>query len=360
MRHKLTLISVTSLAICMAANVVHAKSKTYGKTKGWTVFYNVPKQSCTAIGRQDKQGTSLGFAWFFRTGYWSVGLYNRRWTLQKGTKIPASVYIDNRLLVRRDMRVASPRLILLTIAKKRGNESNIAFREFQNGNSVRFNWAGGNSTRANLYGTKDALAMMARCAGKMAKLIRNRKNPAISQPNNGQPSIGQPSATQPQRAVSSNTTGRKKSWTVARPQALGNFRTLMAGMPNLRYTIVPPKPGREKTVNFTLPTGQVGKFFAFAGRTTTADKAMNSVISVRQKNCPGELATVTKRLPSTDGSVIRRVKMLCKITAQRSLTTTTMVIWKPSGLLMVLSISGRTRAPGANGFGTAGSKKLDL
>ena len=69
MRHKLTLISVTSLAKCMAANVAHAKSKTYGKTKSWTVFYNVPKESCTAIGRQDKQGTSLRFAWFFRTGY---------------------------------------------------------------------------------------------------------------------------------------------------------------------------------------------------------------------------------------------------------------------------------------------------
>ncbi len=343
-RLNITLISMTSLAVLMAAHSAHAKSKTYGKTNGWTVFYNVQKQSCTAIGRQDKRGTSLGFAWFFRTGYWSVGLFNNRWTLRKGSKIPASVYIDNKLLVRRDMRVVSPKLVLLTIAKKRGNESIVAFRNFQNGRTVQFNWAGGNSSRASLYGTKSALAMMARCAGKMAKLIRNRA------PNAGQPS----------GLVSSNRTGNKASWTVNRTQALGTFRKLMATMPKLQYQIRPSQPGREKTINFTLRSGRVGKFFAFAGKTATADKAMASVISVRQKNCPGELATVTKRLPSTDGSVIRRVKMLCKLGAQNTQTTTTLVIRKPSGLLMVLSISGRNAAPGTTGVGSTGKKPLDL
>ena len=134
----------------------------------------------------------------------------------------------------------------------------------------------------------------------------------------------------------------------------------MATMPKLRYQISPPKPGREKTINFALTSGQVGKFFALAGKTATADKAMASVISVRQKNCLGELATVSKRLPSTDGSVIRRVKMLCKLPGRKSITTTTLVIRKPAGLLMILSISGRTRAPGKSCFGTAGSKQLDL
>ncbi len=344
MRSKVTLISIAAMTLFASAGIVHGKSKSYGKVKGWSVFYNVPKQSCTAIGRQDKSGTSLGFAWFFRTGYWSVGLFNRRWTLNQGSKIPASIYIDGKLLVRRDMRVASPKLILLTIAKKRGNESVVAFREFQNGNTVRFNWAGGNSTRSSLYGTKDALAMLARCAGKMAKLIRNRN-----------PAIGQPSAAAP-----SSAPRRKASWTVGRTRAMGTFRKLMASMPKLRYQIRPPKPGREKTINFTLTSGHLGKFFAFAGKTTTADKAMASVISVRQKNCPGELATVTKRLPSTDGSVIRRVKMLCKSSTQGSITTTTLVIRKPSGLLMVLSISGRSAAPGASGFDSVGSKKIDL
>jgi hypothetical protein len=87
---------------------------------------------------------------------------------------------------------------------------------------------------------------------------------------------------------------------------------------------------------------------AARGQTATADDYVGSISGQDSKACKGTFGSIVKRLPSTEGSLIRQLIAKC---AEKGLTTNTVatVVRKPDGLLVKATVIAPL-ASSAGGF----------
>ncbi len=299
---------------CLLASLlgssVMAEPSYYASVRGWAVSYNVGDVSCLAASQPNTQGTQLMFNWRHADSAWWVALSNPRWKLKVGQRIPASIYVDRDLLVRRRMKVVTPQTVVLPIMKSGGYESSHAFDELGAGRLLRVRWSGGSETQMGLYGSRAALLKLSECAGHVQTVAEARKKPRKT-------------------AVASY-----KVEAVPREAALV-FVTNMFSKAGLTGFELLPVTDRENAhvVNYRLADGTVGSFSARRGQTASADNYVAMVTSHLSKACDGTFGSVIEKLPSTDGTVLRKLSTRCASGAGESAIETT-VIRRPDGLLI--------------------------
>ena len=102
------------------------------------------------------------------------------------------------------------------------------------------------------------------------------------------------------------------------------------------YNINPPTP-KSHAVSYTLADGTIGSLVAARGRdTVSADEYAGSTISQLSGLCTGDFLSGKETVPSTDGTVIRKVKSVCRADGTGVVTETT-ILRRPDGLLVRLS-----------------------
>lgn len=299
---------------CLLANIFAtpaiAESSYYASVRGWSVSYNARDVSCFAANQPNTHGTQLMFNWRHSDSSWWIALSNPRWKLKDGQRIPASIYVDRDLLVRRRMKVITPQTVVLPIIKARGNESSHAFDELGAGRLLRVRWSNGTETRMGLYGSRAALLKLSECAGHVQRVAETRKKPH-------------------KPAVASY-----KVELVPRETSLV-FVTNMFSKAGITGFQLLPATDRESShvVSYRLADGTLGSFSAIRGQTASADDRVAMVTSIFSKACMGTFASVIEKLPSTDGTVLRRLSTRCSSGRSGSAVETT-VIRRPDGLLI--------------------------
>lgn len=103
------------------------------------------------------------------------------------------------------------------------------------------------------------------------------------------------------------------------------------------YKIEVPKPD-DTAVGFELANGSYGMLAAARGNTKSADEFAGLLIGNFADACKGEFLSGKQSLPSTDGSVVRKVVTTCRSNGAENVTETT-VIRRSSGFLLALSQS---------------------
>ncbi|MFY0613098.1 MAG: hypothetical protein JXQ99_16325 [Hyphomicrobiaceae bacterium] len=200
----------------------------------------------------------------------------------------------------------------MPINKQRGDDSGRAFDELGEGNELRVLWSGGTVTRFELYGSRAALGKIAECAGKMSRLVKKRDAPQ----------------RKPQVAS-------YRYEVVPRDQALQHVANIFSKAGVAGYRFLTPKPANtnKHVVYYSLPNGSLGWFSALRGNTPSADDHAAHEFARRNKICDGSFGGEIRKLPSTDGSVIRQLVAACRGGKKQAAVEIT-IIRHPNGMLL--------------------------
>ena len=102
------------------------------------------------------------------------------------------------------------------------------------------------------------------------------------------------------------------------------------------YRIDPPKQG-SAIITFAVGDGTLGAFVAARGRDTKdAETYASGVIARWASSCGGEFLSGKQPVPSTNGSVIRKITTTCREQAS-SFVTETVVVRQQNGFLLELA-----------------------
>jgi hypothetical protein len=101
------------------------------------------------------------------------------------------------------------------------------------------------------------------------------------------------------------------------------------------YELLPPTKN-SPVVTFKLSDGTLGLMAAARGRTKSADDYASFVISNYSGLCKGSFLSGKEVVPSTDGTVIRKLTSMCNEDG-KALVTETTVIRRPDGFLIEIS-----------------------
>ena len=101
------------------------------------------------------------------------------------------------------------------------------------------------------------------------------------------------------------------------------------------YRLEPPSQGGTG-VGFTFADGTEGYLMAARGNTKSADEFGTWLLGELSKSCKGDFVSGRKSLPSTDGSVVRRIGSECR-TGEASKVMEITVIRRANGFLLSLS-----------------------
>ncbi len=96
-------------------------------------------------------------------------------------------------------------------------------------------------------------------------------------------------------------------------------------------------PAGQNNVYFAMADGRFGTFFAFTGDTLSADEAASIAISSDAEKCTGEFLSGKRSVPSTDGTVVRKVVTTCRTNGNAVLHEST-IVRKSDGFLFNLTV----------------------
>lgn len=293
----------TSLAIvaaCLCSISAYGQSV---NVAGWDV---APVAEGTAssgcmMAADYEGGTRVGLV-MFRDYSWGITLHNPKWGLAKGSKVKVEAYVDNRPLASDTAHIIEANLALLQL---RGAS---AYQALQAGQKLEL-YTNVGEVRLRLTGTAKAMSAVLGCVGRM---------------------------NEPRRTEAAQSSNSQDGIAVSRAEVTVMLANMFNAASVLGYKLLPPSGKEDGVVLFTLADGSGGAFFAFRGRgTPSADDAVGAVISSGAKDCKGDFLSGKQSLPSTDGSVIRKVVATCRGEGTAIVTETT-VVRRDSGFLLTL------------------------
>ncbi|MGI9479106.1 MAG: hypothetical protein ACR2PI_20550 [Hyphomicrobiaceae bacterium] len=320
---KKILCFASSIAVLLPT-IAHSGSeyRQYAKVRGWRISYNLDNSSCRAFSQSNSDRTHLVFEWGMGATHWHVVLYNPTWRMKPGHRIPGRVFVDRDLLLKQRLRVLTPNIIALPVAKSDSVVSHQIYREISDGNELRVVWPSGNITQFGLHGSRDALSNLSDCARDVKRTVQ-RKN-EIAAP-----------APRPARRVSTyQSQARSEEIPHAAAQRIVHKIFRHAGY--RKIVIYPSNRQLRNIVFFRLMDGRNGWFSAWRGQTLTADAYVARSISISQVRCNGTFGSQVKKVPSVDGSMIRTYSTACVDGDERDVIRST-VVRRQNGLLLALS-----------------------
>lgn len=98
------------------------------------------------------------------------------------------------------------------------------------------------------------------------------------------------------------------------------------------YTISPPS-SKFRGAEYTAVDGSRGYLVAASGNTKTADDFAGYMTESLSKDCKGQFLLGKEAVPSTDGSVVRKITTTCRDGADAQVSELT-IIRKPNGFLL--------------------------
>jgi hypothetical protein len=302
---------LATAAVCLFSLQVQAEPI---RVAGWEIrtFPDSGERAGCMMSANYRDGTRMSIV-MLRSYTWALGLANRSWGLVKGQKIRTSAYVDNRLIASGSAEVLDDNLALLSL------EGAAAYGALRAGQSLELVTPRG---RPNflLTGTDKAMGAVLECVRILNASAQTAE--ASTAPKNDYQAVPTTEATV--------------------------LVTNMLNAASIRgYQLIPPKSDNG-TVHFNLSDGSMGFFFAFRGKgTPSADDAATSVINSEATGCKGDFASGKQAVPSTDGSVIRKVVTTCRSDATPIVTETT-IVRRDSGFLITLGRSGTGNGIGLN------------
>lgn len=253
-------------------------------------------------------------------GSWGLVFSHPRWELREGQEITASVTVDGTAIARGTAKIIGPRLILLPL------QGGAAFSALQGGQSMRVITSIGrigNELPFSLRGTRAAMDAVTDCVRNYRETTRT---PA-----------------RPQSAPPATAGSRHTPVPAAEAMAMINNMLAAAGVSGHQFD----KPSGD-LVTWRLPDGSRGSFFAFRNWNSPIEQAVANVTEVARKGCNGgDLGTMEKSVPTSDGSLVRNVSIACRGGGNDSTVTWTLVR-RLDGLLMCFTQSGGTGGGGGD------------
>lgn len=310
----------TSLALVTACLYSISAQAQSVNVAGWDVGRFVEGNAAAGcMMTADYQGgTRVGIV-MFRDYSWGLTLHNASWGLAKGSKVRVEAYVDTRPLTSGSAHIIAPNLALLEL------QGASAYQALQAGHRLEL-YTNVGDVRLRLTGTSKAMSAVLGCVGRINEQPRNE----AAQSSNSQNGIA-----------------------VSRAEAAVMLANMFNAASVRGYKLLPPSGKEDGIVLFTLADGSGGAFFAFRGRgTPSADDAVGAVISSDAADCKGDFLSGKQSLPSTDGSVIRKIVATCRGEGMATVTETT-IIRRENGFLLTFQ-QARPEQPSLGDANTVG------
>lgn len=281
--------------------------------------------ACLMSAKYDS-GTTIGVM-MNAEGNWGLVFGHPRWRLREGEAITATVNVDGLVVARGTAKILGRSLILMPL------QGAGAYAALQAGNAMRVTTSiGAISNRAfNLSGTRVGMDAVIDCA---------RNNRGTSR----QPSVAPPPAT-----------SRNQQTPVPAAEAMAMLNNMLAKAGISGHQFETP---RGNTITWYLPDGTRGSFFAYRNWNAPIEQAIAAVTEVARSDCKGgDLGTMEKAVPTSDGSIVRKIAVACRLAGKdRNITWT--LVRRADGLL--LSFTHADQPPAAAGKDDGGrSRQLD-
>lgn len=323
----LRLVSVAA-PLLLAASVATAQQKVGPWDVGPSYADRTGEFSFCLMNSTYQDRTSVGVMMTPQEA-WGLLFSHPRWQLREGQSITATVTVDGTTVARGSAKIMGERLILLPLAG--GN----AFGALQGGHGMRVTTSIGrigNELPFSLRGTRAAMEAVVDCVRQYRGTTRAPARPSA------------PPAT---------SNNRQSPVPAAEAMAMINNMLAKAGVSGHEFD----KPSGN-TVTWRLPDGTRGAFFAFRNWNAPIEQAVANVTEVARKECKGgDLGTIERSVPTSDGSLVRHVAIACRggaVTTDMNWT----LVRKLDGLLMCFTHSGGT--PGAGAGSGEGSRPNQL
>lgn len=238
---------------------------------------------------------------------WGIGFFNGSWKLAPDGSTPATLIIDGVTVTSGTAKHLGKDLAYLPLG------GSAAYTALQKGYSLDVVTPIG-KLNFQLSGTARAMAAVLECVD-----LVNGKTPSTPL---------SPPASQPAAATFQ---------LVSQAESLVLLTNLLNASGVAGYRLERPAAD-SNAARFTLPDGSEGRLIAARGNTKSADDYANVLIETLSKDCKGDFVSGRQNLPTTDGSVARKVVSTCK-TGQNVKVTESTVLRYASGYLMNLSLT---------------------
>ena len=253
---------------------------------------------------------------------WGLGLINNLWSLRPEETTNVSVYIDSMFITSGTAKHIDQTMAYLPLSGL------TVYRALQVGNWLELRTPYGN-LKYGLAGTRNAMNDLLRCVVRLNQESASTASIAQEGPAN------------------SGNESTDKFYRLNEGEAAVMLANLLNAAGVRGFRIDPPQPN-SGFASYSLADGTRGWFVAARGReTTNADDYSGYVLSQLTSSCKGEFLSAKQSVPSSDGTVIRKLVSTCRVNGVGTITETT-IIRKPDGFLAELSQS-YIRATSTNG-----------
>jgi hypothetical protein len=280
--------------------------------------------ACLMSAKYDS-GTTIGVM-MNAEGNWGLVFGHPRWRLREGEAITATVNVDGLVVARGAAKILGKDLILMPL------QGAGAYAALQAGHAMRVTTSiGAISNRAfNLSGTRVGMDAVIECVRTSGGTSR-------------QPSPAPPPAT-----------SRNQQSPVPAAEAMAMLNNMLAKAGVSGHQFETPK---GNTITWYLPDGRRGSFFAYRNWNAPIDQAISAVTEVARADCKGgDLGTMEKAVPTSDGSIVRKIAVACRLAGNdRNITWT--LVRRADGLL--LSFTHADQSPAAGPEDGERSRQLD-
>lgn len=291
---------LATIIFCFAAPALsqYVPGKVAG---GWQMARDDARESCVALGGTGTGGTSIAFSWTSRNNYWSINLTNENWNLDPNKYYFANVYVDSDFLFKRQLVPATHKLAYLRIWKNK--DSRRAIKELSDGRKLIILFESRRIREEfHLQGSAAALDALSSCAGDYGKSNTRKPAPLVS-------------------------AGEPEFKPANRDKAITALDRIMKAM-ELSYKVL---PNTTNSYRVTFESNQsIGLFYVATNDRRTADEIVGIETSLEQTNCEGDFTSTVKRIPTTDGSILRTLFGYCKTGSGALIATTTVISQLPT------------------------------
>lgn len=281
---------------------------------GWEIRHWITDRTPTGCYMSGSFQDGTRFSIVVTTKYqWALGLSNSQWTLRKDGTTDVAAYVDRKFVASgKATHLNSTTAVLPLIGAE-------PYRALQTGQRLDLQTPYGNLNFA-LTGTGKAMYAVLDCVDTLV-------GPAKAKTPGSDSAVSQAAAT----------------------VLLANILNA-AGITG--YRLDPPKAGND-AVTFRLADGTSGVFRASNGHgPQSPDEAATSILGITSNACKGEFVSGKQTVPSTDGSIVRKLLTTCKVGDKAQVSETT-IIRESDGFLIQLThvLSQSTLAATMEGAG---------
>jgi len=238
---------------------------------------------------------------------WGIMLSNPNWNLKKNEKIEMQLAVDG-------IPIESP--------TANATDKNSVTIPLKNPSAFKALQVGRNLVISNVYGKYPfVLEGTERAMNSLLDCMKTQKE-ATNKP------AAPKTPTQKERST---------SFSMVQPSEATVILTNMLNSAGVRgYKLLPPQ-SEDKGISLVFEDGGNGYFVASRGSDTpSADDYSSEIINIISKTCKGDFVSGKQVVPSTDGSVIRKVATTCRSADSTSAIDST-VVRKSNGFLFWLS-----------------------